>query len=136
MKIFVYKTLFVLLGVYLLYQFTIGKKIEYYEYKAKSLTTDQGREIVRDKIREEIKKVQSGKFDKDDNPLKNAPHTHIEVTANEWKHKYDRESAAYPSPTLKSYKYWPPVARVNNVYGDKNLFCSCPTMDEYKESAA
>ncbi len=57
MKIFVYKTLFVLLGVYLLYQFTIGKKIEYYEYKAKSLTTDQGREIVRDKIREEIKKA-------------------------------------------------------------------------------
>ena len=57
MKIFVYKTLFVLLGVYLLYQFTIGKKIEYYEYKARSLTTDQGREVVRDKIREEIKKA-------------------------------------------------------------------------------
>jgi len=52
------------------------------------------------------------------------------------KHKYDRESAAYPSATLKSYKYWPPVARVDNVYGDKNLFCSCPSMDEYKESAA
>ena len=45
-------------------------------------------------------------------------------------------SAAYPSATLKTYKYWPPVARVDNVYGDKNLFCSCPTMDEYKESAA
>jgi len=88
------------------------------------------------KIREEIKKVQSGKFDKDDNPLKNAPHTHIELTANEWKHKYDRESAAYPSATLKSYKYWPPVARVDNVYGDKNLFCSCPSIDEYKETAA
>ena len=87
------------------------------------------------KIKEEINKVKSGEFDKKDNPLKNAPHTHTELTANEWKHKYDRETAAYPSATLKSYKYWPSVARVDNVYGDKNLFCSCPTMDEYKESA-
>ena len=69
-------------------------------------------------------------------PLKNAPHTHVELAANEWIHKYDRESAAYPSATLKSYKYWRPVARVDNVYGDKNLFCSCPSMDEYKDSAA
>ena len=75
-------------------------------------------------------------FDKNDNPLKNAPHTHIELAANEWKHKYDRETAAYPSATLKSYKYWPPVARVDNVYGDKNLFCSCPSMDEYKKETA
>ena len=88
------------------------------------------------KIKYEIEKVKNGQFDKNDNPLKNAPHTHIELTANEWKHKYDRETAAYPSATLKSYKYWPPVARVDNVYGDKNLFCSCPSMDEYKESAA
>ena len=72
---------------------------------------------------------------KKDNPLKNAPHTHTELTANEWKHKYDGETAAYPSTSLKSYKYWPLVARIDNVYGDKNLFCSCPTMDEYKESA-
>jgi len=88
------------------------------------------------KIKEEINKVKNGKFDKIDNPLKNAPHTHIELTANEWKHKYDRETAAYPSATLKSYKYWPPVARVDNVYGDKNLICSCPSIDEYKETAA
>ena len=88
------------------------------------------------KIKEEINKVKNGQYDKIDNPLKNAPHTHVELTANEWKHKYDRETAAYPSATLKSYKYWPPVARVDNVYGDKNLFCSCPSMDEYKESAA
>jgi glycine dehydrogenase len=87
------------------------------------------------KIKEEINKVKSGEFDKNDNPLKNAPHTHTELVANEWKHKYDRETAAYPSTILKSYKYWPPVSRVDNVYGDKNLFCSCPTMDEYKESA-
>ena len=88
------------------------------------------------KIKEEINKVKTGEFDKNDNPLKNAPHTHTELTANKWKHKYDRETAAYPLTILKSYKYWPPVARVDNVYGDKNLFCSCPTMDEYKESAA
>ena len=88
------------------------------------------------KIKEEINKVKNGEFDKVDNPLKNAPHTHVELTANEWKHKYDRESAAYPSATLKSYKYWPPVASVYNVYGDKNLFCSCPSLDEYKDSAA
>ena len=88
------------------------------------------------KIKEEINKVKSGEFDKNDNPLKNAPHTHTELVANEWKHKYDRETAAYPSTILKSYKYWPPVARIDNVYGDKNLFCSCPTMDEYKDSAA
>ncbi len=88
------------------------------------------------KIKEEIDKVKSGEFDKNDNPLKNAPHTHVELTANEWKHKYDRETAAYPSATLKSYKYWPPVARVDNVYGDKNLFCSCPSIDEYKKETA
>ncbi len=88
------------------------------------------------KIREEINKVKSGEFDKNDNPLKNAPHTHTELTANEWKHKYDRECAAYPSTILKTYKYWPPIARVDNVYGDKNLFCSCPSIDEYKETAA
>jgi len=88
------------------------------------------------KIKEEIDKVKNGQFDKIDNPLKNAPHTHVELTANEWKHKYDRETAAYPSATLKSYKYWPPVARVDNVYGDKNLFCSCPSMDEFTETAA
>jgi len=88
------------------------------------------------KIKEEINKVKNGKFDKIDNPLKNAPHTHVELTANIWTHKYDRETAAYPSATLKSYKYWPPVARVDNVYGDKNLFCSCPSLDDYKDTAA
>jgi len=88
------------------------------------------------KIKKEIDKVKNGEFDKIDNPLKNAPHTHVELTANEWNHKYDRETAAYPSAALKSYKYWPPVARVDNVYGDKNLFCSCPAMDEYKKETA
>ncbi len=88
------------------------------------------------KIREEIDKIQSGKYDKHDNPLKNAPHTHVELTSNKWDHKYEREEAAYPSEFLRTAKYWPPVARVDNVYGDKNLFCTCPSIEEYKDSAA
>jgi glycine dehydrogenase len=88
------------------------------------------------KIKQEIDKIQSGHFDKVDNPLKNAPHTHVEVAANKWDHKYEREEAAYPSEFLKTTKYWPPVARVDNVYGDKNLFCTCPSIDEYKDTAA
>jgi len=89
-----------------------------------------------EKIKEEIDKIQSGEFDKIDNPIKNAPHTHVELASNKWNHKYEREEAAYPSEFLKTFKYWPPVARVDNVYGDKNLFCSCPSMDEYKNTAA
>ena len=88
------------------------------------------------KIKQEIDKIQSGHFDKIDNPIKNAPHTHVEVAANKWDHKYEREEAAYPSEILKTTKYWPPVARVDNVYGDKNLFCTCPSIDEYKDTAA
>ena len=88
------------------------------------------------KIKEEIDKIQSGEFDKIDNPIKNAPHTHVELASNKWNHKYEREEAAYPSEFLKTFKYWPPVARVDNVYGDKYLFCSCPSMDEYKNTAA
>jgi len=88
------------------------------------------------KIKQEIDKIQSGIYDKIDNPLKNAPHTHVELSSNKWEHKYEREEAAYPSEILKTVKYWPPVARVDNVYGDKNLFCTCPAMDEYEDSAA
>jgi glycine dehydrogenase len=87
-------------------------------------------------IKNEIDKIQSGQFDKIDNPIKNAPHTHVEVAANKWNHKYEREEAAYPAEILKTTKYWPPVARVDNVYGDKNLFCTCPSIDEYKDTAA
>ena len=88
------------------------------------------------KIKEEIDKVKSGEYDKVDNPIKNSPHTHVELIANKWEHKYEREEAAYPSEFLKQIKYWPPVARVDNVYGDKNLVCSCPSIDEYKDTAA
>ncbi len=88
------------------------------------------------KIKEEINKIKNGKFDKVDNPIKNAPHTDLELASNNWEHKYSREEAAYPSNFLRSSKFWPPVARVDNVYGDKNLFCTCPSMDEFKEDAA
>ncbi len=73
------------------------------------------------KIKEEIDKVKSGEYDKIDNPIKNSPHTHVELIANKWEHKYEREEAAYPSEFLKQIKYWPPVARVDNVYGDKKF---------------
>ncbi|MDC1178330.1 aminomethyl-transferring glycine dehydrogenase [Candidatus Pelagibacter sp.] len=88
------------------------------------------------KIKQEIDKIHSGVYDKLDNPVKNAPHTHLELASNKWNHKYEREEAAYPSEFLKTAKYWPPVGRVDNVYGDKNLFCTCPSMDEYEDTAA
>ena len=88
------------------------------------------------KIKKEINFVESSKFDKIDNPLKNAPHTYVELASNEWNHKYTREEAAFPNEYVKNNKYWAPVARVDNVYGDRNLVCSCPSMDEYKEEAA
>ena len=88
------------------------------------------------KIKSEIDNIKSGKFDKIDNPIKNAPHTDLELSSDKWSHKYTREEAAYPSKYLKSNKFWPPVARVDNVYGDKNIFCTCPSMDEFKEDAA
>ena len=88
------------------------------------------------KIKKEIDRIKSGEFDKLDNPIKNAPHTDLELASDEWKHKYSREEAAYPSKYLKSNKFWPPVSRVDNVYGDKNIFCTCPSIDEFKEDAA
>ena len=88
------------------------------------------------KIKKEIILVETGKFDKEDNPLKNAPHTYLELAANEWNHKYTREEAAFPNEYVRHNKYWAPVARVDNVYGDRNLVCSCPSMDEYKDEAA
>jgi len=87
-------------------------------------------------IKKEIDKVEQGEFDKIDNPLKNAPHTYLELAANQWEHKYTREQAAFPNEFLRHNKYWAPVGRVDNVYGDRNLVCSCPSMDEYKDEAA
>ncbi|MDC0472476.1 aminomethyl-transferring glycine dehydrogenase [Pelagibacteraceae bacterium] len=88
------------------------------------------------KIKKEINLVEEKKFDKLDNPLKNAPHTYLELASNEWNHVYSREEAAFPTEYLRYNKYWAPVARVDNVYGDRNLVCSCPSMDEYKDEAA
>ncbi len=87
-------------------------------------------------IKKEIDKVEKGILDKKDNPLKNAPHTYLELSANEWKHLYSREEAAFPNKFLRDNKYWAPVGRVDNVYGDRNLVCSCPSLDEYKDEAA
>jgi glycine dehydrogenase len=82
-------------------------------------------------IRQEIRDVEEGRCDRDNNPLKRAPHTLAAVVATEWGRPYSRETAAYPRPWLKTYKFWPTVARVNNVHGDKNLVCSCPPLDSY-----
>ncbi len=87
-------------------------------------------------IREEIRAIEDGRLDRSDNPLKNAPHTATRVAASEWDHAYPRELAAFPLPGLKQQKYWPPVARVDNVYGDKNVFCSCIPVTAYTEDEA
>ena len=87
-------------------------------------------------IKKEIKMVQNEVFDKKDNPLKNAPHTNLELSSDSWTHKYTREQAAFPLHYLKSNKFWPPVARVDNVHGDRNLVCSCPSLDSYRDEEA
>ncbi|MCI3944037.1 glycine dehydrogenase [Pseudomonas syringae] len=85
------------------------------------------------KIREEIRAVENGTLDKDDNPLKNAPHTAAEIVG-QWSHPYSREQAVYPVDSLIENKYWPPVGRVDNVFGDRNLVCACPSIESYQEA--
>jgi len=84
-------------------------------------------------IKDEINDVMNGALDENDNPLKNAPHTADSVMASEWLHSYSRELAAYPVESLRDVKYWCPVGRVDNVYGDRNLVCSCPPLSDYSE---
>jgi glycine dehydrogenase len=86
-------------------------------------------------IRAEIDAIAAGRMDKADNPLKNAPHTAREVTADVWSHAYSREQAAFPLPFVAASKYWPPVKRVDNVYGDRNLVCTCAPLEAYAEAA-
>ena len=86
-------------------------------------------------IRAEIRAVETGQVDKDDNPLKNAPHTAAMVMAEQWAHDYSREAAAFPLATLRQHKYWPPVARVDNAYGDRNIMCSCLPIETYADEA-
>ncbi len=87
-------------------------------------------------IREEIRSIEEGKSDKKDNPLKNAPHTQFVVTADEWKHGYSRQRAAFPLYYVTQNKFWPSVARVNNTYGDRNLICTCEPVESYMEAEA
>ncbi|MCZ8237731.1 MAG: aminomethyl-transferring glycine dehydrogenase [Leptospiraceae bacterium] len=82
-------------------------------------------------IRNEITEIENGSLDKQDNPLKNAPHTAKMVLADSWNHKYARERAAYPLPFLKQSKFWPSVGRIDNVFGDRNLICSCIPIEEF-----
>ncbi len=84
-------------------------------------------------IREEISAVENGKLDKEDNPLKMAPHVALEVTGEDWNHSYGRQTAAYPLEYLRMSKFWSSVARVDNAYGDRNLICTCPSVEEYAE---
>ena len=86
-------------------------------------------------IFDEIQAVESGGMDKDDNPLVNAPHTQRDLVG-EWDHPYSREVAAFPKPEQWQSKFWPAVNRVDNVYGDRNLFCSCPLPEEWQQGEA
>jgi glycine dehydrogenase len=84
------------------------------------------------RIREEIRAIEEGRTDRQNNPLKNAPHTVEEVTAAEWDRPYSREEAAFPAPWVRERKFWTYVGRVDNVWGDRNLMCSCPPMENYE----
>ncbi|MFI6519446.1 aminomethyl-transferring glycine dehydrogenase [Spirillospora sp. NPDC050679] len=84
-------------------------------------------------IRREIQRVADGGYDAADNPLKNAPHTAAALLAEDWKHPYTREEAAYPLPSLREAKYWPPVRRIDQAYGDRNLVCSCPPPEAFED---
>jgi len=84
-------------------------------------------------IREEIRAVENGSADKSDNPLKNAPHTQFVICADDWNHKYSRETAAFPLEFVKQNKFWPGISRVNNTFGDRNLICTCEPVSSYME---
>jgi glycine dehydrogenase len=84
-------------------------------------------------IRSEIDAIASGAVDRDDNPLRNAPHTAAEI-AGDWAHGYSREQAVYPAPWVRAHKFWPVVGRVDNAWGDRHLVCSCPSVEAFVES--
>ena len=83
-------------------------------------------------IRQEIARVECGEYDPQDNPLRNAPHTASMLLATDWKHPYERESAAYPLPGDRRTKYWPPVRRIDQAYGDRHLVCACPPPEAFE----
>ena len=82
-------------------------------------------------IRAEIQDIVEGRMPKYDNPLKHAPHTAQAVAASEWRHAYSRGQAAFPAPWLRESKFWPAVGRIDNAYGDRNLMCACPPVENY-----
>src|SRR5438874_1124809 len=82
-------------------------------------------------IHAEIQAIMKGKIDSKNNPIKNAPHTARQIASEKWNHPYSREEAAFPAPWTREHKFWPTVARIDNVYGDRNLFCSCPPVEEF-----
>ena len=84
-------------------------------------------------IAREIERVVEGTWPADDNPLVNAPHTSDDILADDWTHPYSRRQAANPEGNSQANKFWPPVGRVDNAYGDRNLICSCPSIDEWEE---
>jgi len=84
-------------------------------------------------IREEIAEIESGKADRVNNLLRNAPHTAEAVVSDSWDRPYSRERAAFPSPATRRDKFWPASARVDNVWGDRNLVCACPPMEAWEE---
>ncbi len=85
-------------------------------------------------IRGEIEAIEEGRLPRDDNPLKNAPHTIEVISSSQWTHPYTQEQAAFPVPWLREYKFWPSVSRIDNAYGDRNLVCTCPPMESFQDS--
>ena len=74
-------------------------------------------------------------MDRANNPLKNAPHTGADIAADNWNRPYSRAQAAFPDPAMRAHKYWSPVARIDQVYGDRHLVCACPPLDTYRNAA-
>ncbi len=86
-------------------------------------------------IREEIRAVEEGRVDREDNVLKNAPHTARDAASDAWPHSYSRELAVFPAAWVRERKFWPPVSRIDNAFGDRNLVCVCPPLEAYEEDA-
>jgi glycine dehydrogenase len=84
-------------------------------------------------IEKEIRAIASGEIDKQDNVLKNAPHTQQEIATDEWKHTYSRQKAAFPLGWVGQNKFWPYVGRINDAYGDRNLVCTCDPVEDYQQ---
>ena len=87
-------------------------------------------------IREEIRAIEVGQSEKDNNVLSNAPHTAAELCGDNWPHSYSRKQAAFPAPWIAENKFWPSVKRVDNAFGDRNLICTCPDVSSYEMAEA